>query len=205
MAFIPVPNVVMVEVRARFDGQKIENRFMIDALTFVSDTVLADITNLVSVWAQATYFDWVPVGVTLTEVVGTDLSIENGSQHTIVPEGTVSGGRGGDPMPNETTIAVSLRSGARGRSARGRAYVLGLARTDVVGNNVTATYAAAIVPAFQTLIDDIAAARHAFVIVSYRNNKAPRPGGPVKFLVTTASLTDVTVDSQRRRKPGNGT
>jgi len=100
----------MVEVRCTLEGQLIENRFMIDALGPVTPTNLASITNLVSVWAQAQYFDWIPSAVTLREVVGTDMSAQNSIQHTIVPAGTVPGAVGGLAMPNETTIWVSLRS-----------------------------------------------------------------------------------------------
>jgi len=204
MAFVPAPNIVQVELRATLAGQNIENRLMVDALEPVTETNLADITNLVSNWAQSTYFDHLPSAVVLREVVGTDLTTQNGQQHTIAPEGGIGGGLSGEPMPNEVTLCVSLRSGNRGRSARGRLYVLALEKVQVSGNNVSGTLAANFVADMEALIDVLTTAGYALVIVSYISNKVPRPGGPVYFPVTTAVVTDLVVDSMRRRKPGVG-
>jgi len=46
---------------------------------------------------------------------------------------------------------------------------------------------------------------YAWVVVSYITNLEPREGGPVYYPITTISITDLVVDSQRKRKPGNGT
>lgn len=204
MPFVAAPNIVMVEVRATKAGQKIENRFTIDALTAVTPAVVADVTNVVSNWAQATYFDSLPEQVQLVETVGTDLSVHEGAQHTIVPEGTVIGALTGPSMPNEVTLCVSLRSDARGRSARGRAFVLGLSRQGVVENNVNTGYANDFVNAFTALKTAITTEGWAWVVVSYRTNNAPRPGGPVYFPITSVVVVDLVVDSMRRRKPGVG-
>jgi hypothetical protein len=204
MAFVPAPNIIQVEIRATKAGQKIENRLHFNAQSAVTPAKIATVTGLVNVWAQARYFPWLPIQVQLRECVGTDLTVQNGDQLTITPEIVIQGGRGGDSMPNEVSIAVSLRTAARGRSARGRAYVLGLSRTDVVENDVGAVFATQIVTAWQTLIDDANDNSTPLTIVSYRSNKAPRPGGPVYFTVNTAVLTDTGVDSMRRRKPGVG-
>jgi len=204
MAFVAAPNIVMVEVRATKAGQKIENRFTIDALTAVTPAIVADITNVVSNWAQSTYFDYLPEQVTLVETVGTDLSVHEGAQHTIVPSGTIIGQQTGPSLPNEVTLCVSLRSDARGRSARGRAFVLGLTRQGVNENEVTAGYAANFVSAFEALKTAITTEGWAWVVVSYRTNNAPRPGGPVYFPITTCVVVDLVVDSMRRRKPGVG-
>lgn len=204
MAFVPAPNIVMVEVRALLDSQQIENRFMVDALTAVTPTNLDDITNFVSVWAQAHYFPLLPNAVSLREVVGTDLTTQNGQQHTIVPSGSVIGGTAQAPMPNETSFCVSLHTGSRGRSARGRSYVLALGKGQVAGNIIDSGYLTSMVAAYQELIDTLSTNGFALVVVSYRANKVPRPGGPVYFPITTAVATDNIVDSMRRRKPGVG-
>lgn len=205
MPFVPTPNIVMVELRCTKAGQKIENRWMFDALTAPTVTILNEIGGIVLNWAMNSYFAWLPEQVSLREVVATDLTLQNGSQQTLIPPEPVNGGRGGGSMPNEVSLAVSLRTGARGRSARGRSYVLGLARADVNENDIGATYTSTIVGIFQDLIDAAATAGRPMVIVSYRNNNAPRPGGPVYFPVNAATLTDTGVDSMRRRKPGVGT
>ncbi len=107
-------------------------------------------------------------------------------------------------MPNEVTFCVSLRSASRGRSARSRSFVLGLVKADVNGNNLDTGVANNYVSIFQSLIDAIATEGWALVVVSYITNGAPRVGGPVYYPLLTATMADTVVDSQRRRKPGNG-
>lgn len=204
MPFVPAPNIVSVEVRAILDLQHIENRFTIDALAPVTAALTDDITNLVSVWAQEHYFPLLPHNVQLTEVVGTDLTTQDSFQHTITPSGTVVGGVAANALPNEVSLAISLRTGNRGRSARGRSYVLALPTDEVSGNNVASAFAALHVAAFQQLVTVMNDNSHAWSIVSYRLNNAPRPGGPVYFPITTCLVTDLVVDSMRRRKPGVG-
>lgn len=204
MPFVPAPNIIMAEVRATLDGQHIENRFMVNALAAVTPTNLEAVANLVNVWAQAHYFNQLPSQVALTEVVATDMTTDTGDQVSIAPVGPFVGAYDGGAMPNEVSLCVSLRSGARGRSARGRAYVLALPRSQVVANNVTSGYATAVTAAFNELITALSGGGFALTIVSYRHGGGPRVGGPVYFLVTSALLVDTTVDSQKKRKPGVG-
>jgi len=205
MAFIPAPNIVEVEFRCTLAGQRIENRVMVDAFEAVTPTVLADITGACAAWCENTYFDWQTDDVRLVEVVGTDLTTQNGEQFTIIPEGTIVGSVTGGTMPNEVSFCISFRSGARGRSARGRAYSLSVPRARVAGNFVEATWADGLVGAFTTLRNDLTNGGWALVVVSYISNKVPRPGGPVYFPVVSFQYEDLVVDSMRRRKPGVGT
>lgn len=205
MPFVPAPNIVMVEARCTLDGQNIENRWHFNAQTTPTAAIVDDITNFVSVWVQNQYFDWLPATVQLREVVGTDLTVENGYQSTIVPSGTVVGAVGGLVLPNEVTICVSLRSAVRGRSARGRSYVLALPSAQVTNNTLSSVWVDGLTASFQILIDDMDTNGFPMMIVSYRNDKNPRPGGPVYFQVVTAVVVDAIVDSMRRRKPGVGT
>lgn len=204
MPFVPAPNIVNVELRAILDSQHIENRFTIDALTAVDATVVEAITNIVNVWAQDTYFDLLPHNVSLTEVVGTDQTTDSGAQVTISPTGSFVGAVAANALPNEVTLCISLRTGNRGRSARGRSYVLALPTDEVSGNNVAGGWAAALVAAFDTLRTRLITAGYAWTVVSYRHDGEPRTGGPVYFPITTVLVTDLTVDSMRSRKPGVG-
>lgn len=204
MAFVPAPQIVETEIRALQAGQKIENRIMVDALTTVTPTILTDVANTVLNWASTTYFLNVTNNVTLTEIVATDLTTQNGQQTTVIPSPGVQGSAGNDPMPNESAFCVSLRSTSRGRSARGRFYAFGLDKELVVENDVTGGYRTAITGAVQSLIDLIANQGYQLVVVSYIANGAPRPGGPVYFPIVTAVSVDATVDSMRSRKPGVG-
>jgi hypothetical protein len=82
----------------------------------------------------------------------------------------------------------------------------GLPASVMVDNNhVTTAYAGVVAGDLGVLLSDITALSKAWVIVSYISNKAPRPGGPVYFPVTSTVCIDTTVDSMKRRKPGVGT
>jgi hypothetical protein len=205
MAFVPAPNVVMAEVRALLDGQKIENRFMIDTLAAVTPSVVADVANIVNIWAQGEYFDHLPAAVSLAQVVATDMSDVAGAQHSIAPTGAFVGAIAEAPMPNEVSFCISLRTASRGRSARGRSYVLATTKETVSGNLILAARADQHVADFNSLITAIGDAGWVWIIASYRADNAPRVGGPVYFPITNCLYTDLTVDSMRRRKPGNGT
>jgi hypothetical protein len=126
------------------------------------------------------------------------------------PEATFSAGLPapgslGDPaLPNNVTVAASLRSNLTGRSARGRWYWQGLTEPQVTGNAIAAGVLTSIDAALTNLQSSIDGAGFAWVIVSFFTNNAPRVGGPVYFTVVDIVFVDDVVDSQRRRLPGRG-
>jgi hypothetical protein len=82
----------------------------------------------------------------------------------------------------------------------------GLAREAMADdNNVNAGFASSVAATFPTLFSAIETIGPLAVIVSYISEGAPRPGGPVYFPISSASVLDTLVDSQKRRKPGVGT
>lgn len=203
MAFVPAPNIVMVEIIGQKDGQIIENRFHVNVLGEPTSGNLSTLNGAVQAWITASYLPRLPDEVTITEVRLTSLHEQNGIQLSSPMSATGAGTTGA--MPNEVTLCVSLRTGFVGRSARGRFYLLGLPLDVMLDQNrVLAAYRTAVATALQSLISTIQAAGFVMVIVSYVNNGAPRPGGPVYFVVSSAVVTDDIVDSQRRRRPGVG-
>lgn len=204
MPFVPVPNTALVELRATKAVQQIENTWHVEFAAAPSNSDLLTLANDVLGWAEETYFPLNTSTVLLREVVVTDLSSANGDQVVAIPAAPVAGGLGNNPMPNESSMCVSLRSGQRGRSARGRTYVLGIDKGVVSENIVTQTYADDLVDCFDTLISVVSTASRTLVVTSYEANKVPRPGGPVNFPLLVAVVVDLVVDSMRRRKPGVG-
>lgn len=205
MPFVSTPNVMMVEIRYDLAGQKIENRIMVDNLASIATSDLTAVAA--QVWVQ-----WSVGGVqhlsdtlSLREVVATDLTVQNGEQVTYATGGPIAGGQPGRCLPNESAFCISLRSTARGRSARGRMFLpaIPVALMDD-SNNIGATSAAILAADVNALLAVIRTGGRDPVIVSYRANKAPRVGGPVYFSIATALFTDTLIDSMRRRKPGVG-
>ena len=205
MPFVPAPTIIMAEARATVDGQHEENRFMCRSLSAIDAAQLQAVAIAVWDWWETSYSQVLTSSVLLNEVVATDMSEENGGQYTYAPDATTTGEFGGISMPNEVSLCISLRTGNRGRSARGRYYQLNVGQEGMDGiNTVSGSYAAAAVAAGGDLISALSAIAP-LTIVSYIHNGAPRVGGPVYFDVTSAVLVDRIVDSMRTRKPGVGT
>jgi len=143
--------------------------------------------------------------VNLRGVVATSMHELNGPQFTYAPDATTTGTGTATPLPNEVSLCVSLRTGARGRSARGRWYMLSVDEGQMQNTNqVTDAHAEACAASLRNLNSIIIGLGYLLVIVSYVSNKVPRPGGPVYFPVTNAIVVDTIVDSMKRRKPGVG-
>lgn len=205
MPFVPAPNIVMTEIRYGLYDQRIENRIMVNNLGAPDAADLEAIAIAVWDWTENVLFTILSNNLTLREVVCTDIGAVDGAQYTYAPDTTTIGEQTSAMLPNETAFCVSLRSTSRGRSARGRIYYPGIVIAALVDpNNLQAAKAAEFVAATNQLITAIDALGKQLTIVSYRTNNAPRVGGPVYYPVSTAVATDTLLDSQRRRKPGNG-
>lgn len=205
MPFVPVGNTMKVEIRFTRNGQKIENVLNVQAPGGVDATAISDCGNTVMAAVIASWLPLIPADTTLVEVVVTNLSIEGGTSRVFpAPAGSV-GGVGGFFLPNETSIAIRLKAAEGGRHGSGRLYWAGLSDAQVTNTNfIKSTSAAQIVAAIQDLIDALSTVSQILVIVSRFLNKVPRVAA-VTFDDVTPSLSDFTLDSQRRRKPGFGT
>lgn len=204
MAFVPAPNIVEVEWRAIRFGQRIENRVMVDMLAVPNLGTMNTLADLVIDWLTAHYCHIIDASIAFTELVLTDQSTITGLQITRDITG-ISGTFAGAPKPNAVSLCMSLRSGRRGRSARGRMYLLGLSQDMFLdANTVLSAFATQAIVGVQALVNALGTAGTPMVIVSYRSANAPRPGGPVYFVVEGVELVDNVVDSQKRRKPGVG-
>jgi hypothetical protein len=204
MPFVPAPQIIELEFRYTMGGQQAENRVMVDNLAAVEASDLEEVAILGWNWWEDTYGPNVGNNTALREVVCTDLTASDGGQFTYAPSTGVAGSKS-PILPNESAFCISLHSASRGRSARGRWFAGSLSANDRAdANTLTAVYVNDFVTALQALINAISTSGRALVIVSYRHNNAPRPGGPVYYPVTAAVAVDAIIDSQRRRKPGVG-
>lgn len=205
MPFVAAPNVVMVEFRATRNLQNVENRVMVDMLAV---PIAADMTDLAVAcwnWWENVYAEHLHVSCGLREVVVTSQHVADGPQVTYAPDTTTVGDLTGAALPNECSFCVSLRTGNRGRSARGRFYTLSVTQAQMEDdNNLTAAAADDFATDLNQLMAAITGEARLPVIVSYRTGGAPRVGGPVYFPITNCTVVDAVVDSMKRRKPGVG-
>jgi len=205
MAFVPAPNILLIEVRATKQLQKIENRFHVNCL---HTPTLADIVAVNAILASSIavdWIDWLPTDVFVNSLFYRSLQTANDIQLEVPLTSGNVGTFAGAPAPNQNTLCMSLRTASAGRSARGRLYWLGLSEDQYTTNTMTVGSVNGITTTLENLRANLAAGGYPMTIVSYIANNAPRPGGPVYFPVTNILAVDATLDSQRRRMPGHGT
>lgn len=206
MPFVPAPNIVMVEWRCTRLSQKIENRLMVNFLGVPEPADMSSLAVEMWDWWETDHSLNLSQTVLLNEVVMTYMGAADGPQVTYAPDATTTGALVSIDLPNECSFCVSLRSGLRGRSARGRWYTLSVVNDQMLDPNfLTSAAANAFVADLNALRTIINTAGYIPTIVSYRSGGVPRPGGPVYYAFENAIATDTGIDSMRRRKPGVGT
>lgn len=203
MAFIPVANTAQVELRYLWDGQRCENvlYFTNDAPYTASD--LSDLALAVFDWWQDNMRAAMPATLALNEVYCTDISSATGPVHSYAPTSGNVGTSAGISMPNNVALAITFRTGQRGRSGRGRNYIPGLTETNVTNNEVAAASVDYFQDAYALLMSGAFAGPGIWSVVSRYTGNAPRLIGQ-SLPVTSVAIVDAVVDSQRRRLPKRG-
>jgi len=205
MAFVPVPNTVEVEVVYDLDGQICEN-----TLYFFKDAEIgiSDITSLLSVVRNAIEDELLPLlhtSISLIRLVGTLLDAAEAISvvASVIP--AVPGGLGSSAaLPNGTAYAIQFKTPNRGRSFRGRNYVMAIpvgVRSDA--NTIASSYRDSLLAAYTSIGAAGADDGWIHVVVSRYHNGAPRVTG-LSTAVNAYAASDLTLDSQRRRLPGRG-
>jgi hypothetical protein len=204
MAFVPVPDVALAELIYIWEDQIVENTlyFAKDGGWGGSDlSVLAD--QLLD-WWNSNAKSFTNVNAALQEIKITDLSSDTAPTFSLTAGLPIAGDATGDPLPNNCSLTISFRTAGRGRSSRGRNYIVGLSESATSGNVVDPTVIADIKNAYEVInstVQDLLPAHH--VVVSRVHNKVPRTEGLAQE-ITSYQVVDPFVDSQRRRLPGRG-
>lgn len=164
-----------------------------------------ELAERLALWWEASVKVAVAQSVSLVSVSATDLS-SDAEPGVIVTTGLPESGSVGQvSLPNNVSCVMSLRTGLRGRSFRGRIYHVGLAEGMVVDNRVSTVPLADLVGAYG-LLTNLAGGGgepvHQIAVLSYFANNALR-SSPVATPVTSVT-SDGIIDSQRRRLPGRG-
>lgn len=204
MAFVPAPNVVEVHFRGTFDGERVENRIHVDCLTEPTAAICQSIAAAAGAWWVAEAKGYAASNVYMREVYCKSLHEANAAEATYVFTPASAGTATGDSLPNNVSLAISLRTGLTGRSARGRWFWYGFTEGQVDASRVNPTTVGILQGALTQLLADITALGYLWIVCSFRTNNAPRTGGPVYFPITVITIVDPVVDSQRRRLPGRG-
>jgi len=205
MPFIPVADVAHVRIEGRMDNQQTVNDLYFRHTT--GPIAAADLQGLVvaaSTWVISFLAPTLNEGWSGVKCAGRDLTSALGF---VAESGLVGvvGGTAGEAAPNNCSMAVSFRTAFAGRSFRGRNYVPCLTNSQVNGNNIDADWAQSVVDAYSELLfgGGSLPAGWVWVVVSRFTNNEPRVAGLFNE-VFAVTVTDLIVDSQRRRLPGRG-
>lgn len=202
MAFVPIPNTALVELRMTQGEQQIENTFHVEKEGILTVPDLQDIALAFADWFD-THRNLVINTVTLREIAVRDLTTASSIGIVYSTGLPLAGLLSGSAMPNSTTIAVKWGTGLTGRSFRGRTYHIGLAESQVNNNSIDSATITGLLASYNTLLSTVTGTGFTMVVASRVSNNVPRVTG-VTTPILTASFADVTVDSQRKRLPGRG-
>jgi len=199
-----VPNTIQVEVIYLLFGQRVENVFHVEVPGGIDAAVIADTANEMGGWVEAQLMPLLSGSLVFLGVEAKNLDIEDGGVAIYTPTGTVVGGIASPALPGNVSYCISLRTASSGRSFRGRKYIAGIPLSMRTENTIDSTWSADLVAAFNDLIAVFEALGKFLVVVSRVADGVERLVG-VATHVSAAQVTDMFIDSQRRRLTGRGT
>lgn len=204
MAFIPVPETVRVEMRYNYVSQQVENTLYFKCNTGINTSKMQDLGEyLITDW-NTNVKTGSPDSLRLREVYIIDLTTAVAPAVTVTTGLPSDGAANIQSAPNNVSLTCSFRTFGRGRSSRGRNYLLGVREDEVANNVVDATFKNRWSEFFNDITDPFPLSDDwTWSVVSLIENKAPRSEGLVQQVLTHVYV-DSTVDSQRRRLPGRG-
>lgn len=204
MAFIPVPDAVHVQMIMADDGQVCMNDLYFNAGGTPTAGDLATLVVDLNGWWAANYAPNVCDTVLLLEVRAQDMGSTTGAYASYLS--AEAGAVTSEQAPNNVAPCISFRTPFRGRSSRGRNYIVGLPNAMVNINTMDSAFTIAMRTCYEQLLPGGSVTLpglYEWVVVSRYTGGAPRTTG-VFFNVVSCGFVDNTVDSQRRRLPGRG-
>lgn len=205
MAFIETPDTVKVAVHYLLFSQQWINTLWFESQgsTSWNGSTINQLCEDVWTWADAEIMSILSNDCFLTLVDGVDQSAPS-SFYGSYAASPVIGSAAAQSAPSGVCITVKFASDLTGRSYRGRNYVSGIPSTGISDNEVTSTFANALIGAYDLLSTYLTLADVYHVIVSHYTGGAERAAG-VTVNVQDYQIVDYNLDSQRRRLTGRGT
>lgn len=204
MAFIPVPNTVLVEIIQTLHTSRIENTLYFTRGDPWDVGTAEDLGDGILNWWTTEVAPLISEDVLMQQVDVTDLEAEDSFKVTRTPVSSVPGEVGADSIPANCAICVTFKTSKRGRSFTGRNYISGWSENDTADSTLAGTPATGIIAAYQAIPSYVSSTLSTHSVVSRFHAGDPRVTG-VSTPVSTYVLTDLVLDSQRRRLPGRGT
>ena len=211
MAYVPVLNTAMVEIRYIYQGEPCENTLYFEGAAAFDVPSLTALGIAIRDWWVTDIFPVQSVHASLREVFVTDLTTDSSPAVSVTAGLPSAGAITGEAMANNVAPCISFKTANRGRSFRGRNYLLGIGVDQVSGNDLIPTIVTAYTDAYNGLIPIAGALDLTWVVVSrfsgftvVDGKKVPTPrAAGLATPIINALFTDTTVDSQRNRLPNH--
>lgn len=199
----PVANVALVEVKGVMDNQlTINTSHWAISGGGINITNLTTLVDAVADWAANTLAPLLSRDWTLTQTAGTDLTSNIGP--AAFNNTTQIGGVDIEAAPNNVAACVSIRTGGRGRSFRGRNFLPGIPNSLVTLNTLDTGFISDLLGAYTGLIGaGTFVAGWEYSIVSRRLANEDRIP-PLVIPVVSVEMVGTSVRSMRSREVGHG-
>jgi len=199
MPFIPAQDTWRVSLSFdSLNGQNAANViYVYDTLGSMTGARADGVCDIVRTWAATEWNDVAPPEWTLRTIESVDAGDPIGVSGS---NGTpTQGTNASPPMPAQDTVCLSLRTGAIGRSQRGRLYHVGLTEGAIVDGLIEPSAQTNIINCYQALRTLLIADDFEWVVASFVLNGAPRLSAQTRA-ITDILIRDPYVDRQLRRK-----
>lgn len=175
----------------RPDGWRVEN--------------LNDICFRLAQWWFDDFRTHFSTDIALFKVKALEYDEDPGNQGVWIADTPIVGTIADPALPNNCSIAISFRTGAAGRSNRGRNFLVGIPETKVAGNIIDGTYLGEIIDSYENMVSYIRTASGdssiTHVVASFLSSGVWRSACSQRE-VTNYIYSDVFMDSQRMRLTG---
>jgi len=200
MPFQPVPDTAEALVLMQQNGQPLTMTFHYLKVGGYDQEDIDALAAAVDVFAEAEIQPLLSTSSLYrgVEVRGLESTVDLFAAVTNVGAGAIAS----NPLPNQNALAVKRVTGFTGRSARGRVFFpLCVAYLGTNEDEVDATSAETVRSSIEEAIDAAIGDGWIHVLVS-RQQDGVVPDEAVTRTITEYQLSDLVIDSQRRRMPG---
>lgn len=168
--------------------------------SFFTSTDQGDLADELVSRLNNTLLDPLASSVTLTNVIVVDGRTE-GAPQVIRPSGA-TGNTGGDSVPLNLAVCITLRTPLRGRSYRGRVYIAGWTEGDMAGNGWSPATVNSALDIVSAVIDGAAQVGWQLGVRSGQLNNVLRAQAVVTPVINHLSRSGVVTTQRRRVRRG---
>lgn len=199
MAYIRLPGGIKVALEYEVYGKVVVNIYHVTTTDPIVSIKLIDIAEIFEAWWSTQMRQNFSQDISLHTITAHNLDVPNGEKITLAVSPALPGTDVSIAMTNNVALVATFDTDQTGRSFRGRAYLAGIPRGDIVDNNASAAIVTALLVDYVSLSAALAVGNAAHVVASFQTAGAPRPEGVATQV--TAYTMNTRLDTQRRRMP----